>query len=73
MSASATRVCDDTVNEIKPRDNWKNGPEPVNIGKSWPTKAANPTADAAMAPENPATNDVQPVKNPTVGPKASRR
>ena len=28
---------------------------------------------AAMAPENPATNDVHPVRNPATGPYASRR
>ncbi len=33
---------------------------------------ANPTAAAAMAPENPATREVQPERNPASGPNASR-
>ena len=35
--------------------------------------SASATALAAMAPENPATNDVHPLRNPVSGPKASRR
>src|SRR5688572_30012925 len=45
----------------------------ANAGITPVTCAANPTAAAAIAPENPAMNDVQPERNPAVSPNASRR
>src|SRR5258708_24859094 len=42
-------------------------------GAKRPTYAASTTALAAIAPEKPATNDVQPVRKAASRPKAARR
>src|SRR3979490_3151659 len=42
-------------------------------GTKPPTYAASPRALAAIAPENPATNDVHPVRKAASRPKAARR
>ena len=47
-------------------------PSPA-IGANRPMYSASATALAAIAPEKPATNDVQPLRNPASGPKASRK
>jgi hypothetical protein len=47
-------------------------PSPA-IGAKRPMYSARATELAAIAPEKPATNDVQPLRNPVSGPNASRR
>ena len=42
-------------------------------GTNRPRYSARTTALAAIAPEKPATNDVQPVRNAASRPNASRR
>jgi len=51
----------------------KMGVRSAAAGRKRPTYSASPTAPAAIAPENPATNDVQPVRKAAIGPYASRR
>ena len=44
------------------------GDESAANGRNRPSIPAMPTAPAAMAPENPATKDVHPVRKPAKGP-----
>ena len=73
MADNATRFFVETIS-------GRNGSGTVTIGSALPaagtnrpTYSASATALAAMAPENPAMNEVHPVRNAVSGPNASRR
>ena len=68
IAVSATAACGENVNETNGRAIVKIGVVSAAAGMNRPRIPAIPTALAAMAPENPATNDVQPLRNPTRGP-----
>ena len=68
MTVSATTACGDSVSETNGRVSETIGVVSPAAGMNLPRIPAMPTALAAIAPENPATNEVQPVRNPTNGP-----
>ena len=69
----AARFCGEIVSDSVHSDSENHGVASPSTGTAVPRKPARPTAAAAMAPEKPATNDVQPVRKATTGPNASRR
>src|SRR4051794_55213 len=73
ITATATSACGVTATVTGPSAAETSGRRSAANGTNRPREAAKPTALAAIAPENPATNDVQPVKNAAAGPNASRR
>ena len=73
MSASAVSDSGDTMSGTNGTGIVKNGVASFAAGTKCPRYSASATALAAIAPEKPATNDVQPVRNPASGPYASRR
>ena len=68
MIATAVRFCGEIVRDSAPSDSENHGVWSPNTGTVLPRKPARPTAAAAMAPEKPATKDVQPVRNAGSGP-----
>ena len=75
MATSATTVCGESVTTTTPGTSGKarNAELSPAPGRKRPRYDASTTADVAMAPEKPATNEVQPVRNAHSGPYASRR
>ena len=73
MIANATRVCRETVNGSRGIGTTSSGTPLVAAGTKRPRYDANTTALVAIAPEKPATNDVQPVRNATPRPNAASR
>ena len=73
IAVSATRDFGDTTSGMRGSGIVSSGVEFAAAGMKRPTYSARATALAATAPENPATNDVHPVRNAAVGPNASRR
>ena len=73
MAAIATSVFRDTTSGTSGSGSVTSGVASPAAGTKRPRYSANPTALAAIAPEKPATNDVQPVRNAGSRPNASRR
>ena len=73
MIAIATRARTDTVNASGPARHEAMAAAFPASGTNRSRYTAMPTAPAAEAPENPATNAVQPVRNAARPPKLSRR
>jgi len=68
MIVTAARFCGEIVSDRTPSESENQGVRSASTGTALPRKPARPTAAAAMAPEKPATNDVQPVRNAGSGP-----
>ncbi len=71
MTSSATAARGESPSVQAPRERAMMGSLAAAAGTNRPRYAAKAMAAAAIAPENPATNDVQPERNPARGPKAS--
>jgi hypothetical protein len=72
ITPTPTAVADDRVIVSGPSSALAIGAWPI-AGIVRARYAAIPAALAAIAPENPATNEVHPERNPASGPNASRR
>ena len=73
MALRATSDFGETTSGMSGSGTVKKGVLFAAAGMNRPMYSASATALAATAPENPATNDVHPVRNAAPGPKASRR
>src|SRR3954447_22012732 len=73
MAVSATTALGETTSGTTGNGTVMIGVAFPAAGMNRPRDSANATALAATAPENPATKDVQPVRNAVMGPNASRR
>ena len=69
----ATSACGVTTSGRYGSGSEASGVLSAAAGRKRPRYSASATVPAAIAPENPATNDVQPERNAASGPNASRR